>query len=103
MEEGAGKAFSGKEEVFRSAGARFPDFGKRQRCEFAGTRLPENVSKELEQRFPDFGRAGKRKSELRQDFQNLEEGSVSSFVGARFPDFGKGRYFQHSRGLTLKI
>ena len=103
MEERAGSAFSEKEEVSRSAGARFPDFGKRQSCEFAGTRLPENVSKGLEQGFQILEKQEEEKGELEQSFQILEEGSVSSFVGVRFPDFGKGRCFQHSRDLTLKI
>lgn len=51
MEERAGKLSLKKKKLPRSVGARFPDFGKRQSCEFAGARLPENVSKELEQGF----------------------------------------------------
>ena len=109
------EAFPEKEKVSRSVGAKFPDFGKRQRLQIRWNKTSRKCQQGVGARFPDFGRAGKseleqnfqileeqEKSELEQNFQILEE-RVSSFVGAKFPDFGKGMYFQCGWGLTLKI
>ena len=100
MEGGAKKLSLEKKKFPARLGQDFQILEKGKDCKFVGTRLPENVSKELGQDFQILEE--QEKSELEQNFQILEE-RVSSFVGAKFPDFGKGMYFQCGWGLTLKI
>ena len=76
MGEGAKKLSLKKKKFPARLEQNFQILEKDKDCKFVGTRLPENVSKELG-----------------QNFQILEE-RVSSFVGAKFPDFGRENCFQ---------